>query len=150
MAHSGTLTDDSSVLTTRGISDCTALVVLTDLQNGIHRKRTLMHLQGGIPTEEMRAELKTLERALEGGGKVIFVGGELTRSPVGISSALNQVLDGQTPLLNIVKKYPASTTYATAIGIDVHPDGSYKLIDGRYPAKEFSNAQRAEIIDLLD
>lgn len=150
MAHSGTLTDDSSVLTTRGISDCTALVVLTDLQSGIYRKRTLMHLQGGIPTEEMRAELKTLERALEGGGKVIFVGGELTRSPVGISSALNQVLDGQTPLLNIVKKYPASTTYATAIGIDVHPDGSYKLIDGRYPAKEFSNAQRAEIIDLLD
>ncbi|WP_177325551.1 hypothetical protein [Pseudomonas sp. PAMC 26793] len=146
-----TTTDGRSVLSTRGLSNCTAIAVLTDFRDGIYHKRTLMHFQGGVPSDEMYTTLKQLDADLANGGKVIFLGGDLTKSPVGIGVALGQSHNEQKVLLDIVKKQPESTTIGTASGIDINPDGSYKLIEGNNNVPTvFDQNQRAQVFDMAD
>ncbi|NWA67835.1 YopT-type cysteine protease domain-containing protein [Pseudomonas reactans] len=145
-----TATDPSSIIRTRGISDCTAIAVLTDLKEGIYGKRTLMHFQGGVPSTEQYRVLKELDAALAGGGKVIFVGGDLSRSTTGLASALGQSHNGETVLLNIMKRQPASTTIATASGIDIKPDGTFDLIEGGHLPQVLDSRAKAEVFDRAD
>ncbi len=145
-----TATDPTSIIRTRGISDCTAIAVLTDLKDGIYGKRTLMHFQGGVPSTEQYRVLKALDASLAGGGKVIFVGGDLSRSTSGLASALGQTHDGETLLLNMMKRQPASTTIATASGIDIKPDGTFDLIEGGHVPQVLDSRAKAEVFDRAD
>lgn len=145
-----TATDSTSIIRTRGISDCTAIAVLTDLKEGIYGKRTLMHFQGGVPSTEQYRVLKELDASLAGGGKVIFVGGDLSRSTSGLGSALGQSHNGETVLLNIMKRQPASATIATASGIDVKPDGTFDLIEGGHVPQVLDSRAKAEVFDRAD
>jgi hypothetical protein len=53
--------------------------------------------------------------------------------------------------LDIVKKHPESTTIGTASGIDINPDGSYKLIEGNNNVPTvFDQNQRAQVFDMAD
>lgn len=142
--------DPSSILYTRGISDCTALAVLSDLKDGIYHKRTLIHLQGGVVDPTMLPLLKQLDASLANGGKVIFVGGDSARSAQGLASSLKQTLGDQQPLLNIINRHPESTVIATASGIDIKPDGTFTLIEGLHPPQVFDAAMRKEVYDRID
>ncbi|USV98485.1 hypothetical protein KUA23_15420 [Pseudomonas pergaminensis] len=142
--------DANSILYTRGISDCTALVVLTDLKDGIYHKRTLIHLQGGVADPAMLPLLKQLDASLANGGKVIFVGGDNARSAQGLASSLKQTLGDQQPLLSIINRQPQSTVIATASGIDIKPDGTFELIEGGYPPQVLDAAMKKQVYDRID
>ncbi len=144
------VTDSTTTLTTRGISDCTAMAIMTDLENGIYKKRMLMHFQGGVPSAEQYAVLKELQAPLAKGGKVIFVGGDLTRSTTGLGSALGQEYKGEHVLLNIMKKNPASASIVTASGIDIKPDGTFELIEGTQPTQVLDARAKADVYDRAD
>ena len=148
---SATVIDPTTVLTTRGISDCSAVVILSDLQNGIYGKRTLMHLNGSSLNELQSKVLRDAQASFaDGDAKLIFVGGDLNKSPVAIGSALGQEHNGETLLADIVKKHPGSITITTASGIDLNPDGTYKLIEGNYPVSEFNQSQKQAAFDFID
>ena len=130
-----TVTDPTSIISTRGIGDCSALAVLTDLKDGVYRKRTLMHFPGGTPTTEQHRVLKQLEGELDQESKVIYVGGDNVRSVPGLGIALKQSHASEQVVFNIANKYPASTTIATANRVDIKPDGSFELFEGTNPAR---------------
>ncbi|WP_112195430.1 dermonecrotic toxin domain-containing protein [Pseudomonas sp. LG1E9] len=130
---SETLEGGNAVLSTRGLSDCSALIVLTDLRNGVFQKRTLMHLLGsnvenGLGSLSASRELAKLEQSLGSDAKVIFVGGSNSKSVVGMATVLGQTVDGRQPLLDIVKKPGVSSSLASATAIDVNPDGTFQLV----------------------
>ncbi|MBO0496237.1 hypothetical protein [Pseudomonas sp. Marseille-Q1929] len=136
MGQSHTLTDRTSILKTDGLSDCSAVVVLSNLQDGIYQKRTLVHLTGSNleqPVNNARdgfAWLDEMKNDLAHGGKVIFVGGSETRSVVGVAGAIGQTdKHGRQPLLELLQRKDISATYASSVGVEVHPDGTFKLRD---------------------
>lgn len=150
MGQSHTLTDRTTVLNTQGLSDCSAVVVLTDLQDGIYQKRTLVHLTGSNLEQPVNqagdgfAWLEEMKKDLENGGKVIFVGGTDTRSVVGVAVAIGQTDRlGQQPLLELLQRKDISTTYASSAGVEVFPDGRFKLRDhdgaGVFDAKKIKD-----------
>lgn len=141
-----TVTDPTAIISTRGISDCTALAVLTDLKEGVYQKRTLMHFQGGVPTTEQQRVLKQLEGSLDQTSKVIYVGGDYVRTIPGLGIALKQGDAGEQVLFNIANKYPASTTIATANRIDIKPDGSFELFEGTNPARVLDSHAKDEVL----
>lgn len=142
--------DATSTLYTRGISDCTALAVLSDLKDGIYHKRTLIHLQGGVADPSMLPLLKQLDASLANGGKVIFVGGDNARSAQGLASSLKQTIADQQPLLDIINRQPQSTVIVTASGIDIKPDGTFELIEGGHPPQVLDAAMKREVFDRID
>ncbi len=141
-----TVTDPTSIISTRGIGDCSTLAVLTDLNDGVYRKRTLMHFPGGTPTTEQHRVLKQLEGKLDQGSKVIYVGGDNVRSIPGLGIALKQSHASEQVVFNIANKYPASTTIATANRIDIKPDGSFELFEGNNPARVLDPQAKAEVL----
>ncbi|OPA89529.1 hypothetical protein BFW86_13675 [Pseudomonas fluorescens] len=153
VAESKTLEDRTSILKTDGLSDCSALVVLTDLQDGIYQKRTLIHLNGSnldapVDRSSNAFELiRQLDESLQNGGKVIFVGGTATRSAVGVGSVLGQAnSQGGKPLLALMQKKDVSVTYASSVGVEVYPDGRFKLRDDD-GAGVFDNNKIKDILD---
>ena len=155
MGFSRTLDDSDTVLSTRGLSDCSALVVLTDLKNGVYGKRTLMHLTGsnvamGLSHGHAATELAALEQSLDGGGKVIFVGGSNSKSVVGMASVLGQEVDGRKPLLSIVQKPGVTMTLASATAIDVKPDGTFTLVTDGGTEGVFRPDKIKEVLDFID
>nr|WP_314526633.1 hypothetical protein [uncultured Pseudomonas sp.] len=142
--------DATSTLYTRGISDCTALAVLTDLKDGIYHKRTLIHLQGGVADPLMLPLLKQLDASLDDGGKVIFIGGDNARSAQGLASSLKQTVGDVQPLRDIINRQPQSTVIATASGVDIKPDGSFELIEGGYPPQILDAAMKQQVYDRID
>lgn len=148
---SATVLDTSTVLTTRGISDCTAVVILSDLKDGIYHKRTLMHLRGSSLNELQSKALRDAQASFgDGGAKLIVVGGDNTWRPYGIASVLKQEQNGETLLRNLVTQHPNSVTITTASGIDVKPNGTFELIEGNRPVSEFSQSQKREVFDFID
>ncbi|WP_456026821.1 hypothetical protein [Pseudomonas capeferrum] len=153
MAEAKTLNDPTSILSTNGLGDCSALVVLSDLHNGVYRKRTLVHLNGSNLEAPVGSEhnafalLQQLDSALENGGKVIFVGGTATRSPLMVGRVIGQVdSNGNKPLLSILQKNDVSVTYASSVGVEVYPDGNFKLRDDE-GAGVFDRSKINEILD---
>ncbi|WP_411380182.1 YopT-type cysteine protease domain-containing protein [Pseudomonas sp. MPB26] len=153
MGQSHTLTDQVSTLKTTSLSDCSALVVLSNLKDGVYQKRTLVHLTGsnlGQPvnvTSDGFAWLQQANKDLEGGGKVLFVGGTDTKSVVGVAVVIGQQGEqsGQ-PLLDLLQRKDVSVTYASSAGVEVYPDGTFKLNDND-GAGVFSQSKVKEIID---
>jgi len=153
VAEAKTLDDPTSILSTHGLGDCSALVVLTDLRNGVYHKRTLVHLNGSNLEAPVGAEhnafavLQQLDSALENGGKVIFVGGTATRSSLMVGRVVGQVdSNGNKPLLSILQKKNVSVTYASSVGVEVYPDGNFKLRDDE-GAGVFDRSKINEILD---
>ncbi len=153
VAESKTLQDQTSILKTDGLSDCSALIVLTDLKDGIYQKRTLIHLNGSnldapVDRSSNAFELiRQLDESLKSGGKVIFVGGTATRSAVGVGSVLGQAnSQGGKPLLALMQKKDVSVTYASSVGVEVYPDGRFKLRDDD-GAGVFDNNKIKDILD---
>lgn len=153
VAEAKTLDDPTSILSTHGLGDCSALVVLTDLHDGVYHKRTLVHLNGSNLEAPVGAEhnafalLQQLDSALENGGKVIFVGGTATRSSLMVGRVIGQVdSNGNKPLLSILQKKDVSVTYASSVGVEVYPDGNFKLRDDE-GAGVFDRSKINEILD---
>lgn len=148
---SATVTDPGTLLTTRGISDCSAIVILSDFKDGIYGKRTLMHLRGSSLNELQSKALKDAQASFaDGNTKLVLVGGDSARSPYGIGVTLGQEHNGETLLADLVKKHPNSITITTASGIDVNPDGTFKLIEGIHPVKELNQREKLEVFDFID
>lgn len=153
MGQSQTVTDPLSTLRTTSLSNCSALVVLSNLKDGVYRKRTLVHLTGsnlGLPVNGTRDGFAWLQQAnkdLAGGGKVLFVGGTDTKSVVGVAVVIGQQ-GGQPgqPLLDLLQRKDVSVTYASSAGVEVYPDGTFKLNDND-GAGVFSQSKVKEIID---
>ncbi|WP_135308239.1 hypothetical protein [Pseudomonas nabeulensis] len=136
MGQSQTLTDKTSHLSTNSLSDCSAVIVLSDLKDGVYQKRTLVHLTGSNleqPVNNGRngfAWVREMEENLANGGKIIFVGGTETRSVVGVATAIGQQDSlGKKPLLELLQRKDVSVTYASSGGVDVSPNGSFTLRD---------------------
>lgn len=154
MGYSHTVSDRTSVLSTRYLSDCSALAVLTDLKDGVYQTRTLMHLTGsnlelGLLDQNTYALLDTLNQSLAKGGKVVFVGGLDSHSPVGMGVVLGQEHNGQKPLLDILRKPGVETVIAGSSGIDINPDGTFKLMEDRGKGV-FDQAAIREVMDFAD
>ncbi|MFT0475799.1 hypothetical protein ACMSI6_17990 [Pseudomonas antarctica] len=135
MGYSHTAEDPHTELSTRSLTDCSALAVLTDLKDGVYQKRTLMHLTGsnlefGLFDKDAYQVLDELNTSLAKGGKVIFVGGIDSQSTVGMGVVVGQAFNGKKPLLDILKKPGVQTTIASSLGVSIKPDGSFKLIEG--------------------
>lgn len=100
MGKSRTIEDKNSVLSTDSLTDCSALVVLTDWKDGVYQKRTLMHLTGsslefGLPNEDTAQLMDDLDESLASGGKVIFVGGVNSSSRFGMGMVVGQEYNGK-------------------------------------------------------
>lgn len=153
MGQSHTLTDQTSTLRTTSLSDCSAVVVLSNLKDGVYQKRTLVHLTGSNLAQPVNsasdgfAWLKQVNKDLEGGGKVLFVGGTDTKSVVGVAVVIGQQGEqsGQ-PLLDLLQRKDVSVTYASSAGVEVYPDGTFKLNDND-GAGVFSESKVKDIID---
>lgn len=146
-----TVTDPSTLLFTRGISDCSAIVIFSDLKDGIYGKRTLMHLRGSSLNELQSKAIRDAQTSFaDGSAKLILVGGDSARSPYGISATLRQEHNGETLLADLVRKNPNSITITTASGIDVNPNGTFNLIEGNYPVKELNQRDKLEVFDFID
>ncbi|WP_455884891.1 dermonecrotic toxin domain-containing protein [Pseudomonas spelaei] len=135
MGYSHTVEDGTTVLTTRSLTDCSAVAVLTDLKDGIYQKRTLMHLTGsnlehGLLDEDAQQLVQALNRSLDKGGKVIFVGGVSSDSAVGMGVIVGQEYEGRKPLLELLKKPGVQTTIASSVGVTINPDGTFNLVEG--------------------
>lgn len=136
MGYSHTVADKTSMLSTRYLSNCSALAVLTDLKDGVYQTRTLMHLTGsnlelGLLDQNAFELLEKLNKSLDKGGKVIFVGGLDSHSTVGMGVVLGQEHNGGKPLLDILRKPGVETVIAGSSGIDINPDGTFKLMQDR-------------------
>ncbi|MBK5410704.1 hypothetical protein JFU58_19410 [Pseudomonas sp. TH34] len=132
MGNSRTIEDNNSVLSTESLTDCSALVVLTDLKDGVYQKRTLMHLTGsslefGLPNEDTAQLMDDLDQSLASGGKVIFVGGVNSSSRFGMGMVVGQEYNGKKPLLDILQKPGVETVFAGSSGVEVKPNGTFTL-----------------------
>ncbi len=134
MGNSRTIEDTNSVLSTDALTDCSALVVLTDLKDGVYQKRTLMHITGsvlefGLPNEDVAQLMDDLDKSLANGGKVIFVGGVNSSSRFGMGMVVGQEYNGKKPLLDILTKPGVETVLAGSSGIEVNPNGTFTLAE---------------------
>jgi hypothetical protein len=133
MGYSVTLHGCNTTLSTRSLSDCSALAVLSDWNGQTYGTRTLMHLTGsnlenGLADCDAFELLGKLKDSLARGGKVILVGGVNSQSDVGLAVTLGQSdRAGNQPLLNLLKIQDVSITLAGASGIDVKADGTFTL-----------------------
>jgi hypothetical protein len=153
MGQSQTLTDKTSHLSTNSLSDCSAVIVLSDLKDGVYQKRTLVHLTGSNLEQPVNSGndgftwVGEMKKDLANGGKIIFVGGTETRSVVGVASAIGQQDSlGKQPLLELLQRKDVSVTYASSSGVDVSPNGSFTLRDDD-GASVFDEKKVRDILD---
>ncbi|AOE67777.1 hypothetical protein A7317_12445 [Pseudomonas fluorescens] len=136
MGESTTLSNNHAPLSTRSLSDCSALAVLSDWNGSTYQTRTLMHLTGsnlelGLRDGNAQQLLDNLLASLNKGGRVILVGGVNTQSTQGLATVIGQTLNGQQPLNALLKERPGVTvTIASSAGITVNADGTFELIEG--------------------
>ncbi|MGU9856977.1 dermonecrotic toxin domain-containing protein [Pseudomonas sp. LF245] len=155
MGESTTLSEGNAALSTRSLSDCSALAVLTDWNGSIYQTRTLMHLTGsnlefGLLDGSTRRVLDTLQDSLKNGGKVILVGGVDTQSTQGMATVIGQTFHGQQPLKALLEERPGvSVSIASSSGVQVNADGTFTLIDGTGKGV-FSAAMVKQIFERID
>jgi len=139
MGKSATVQDDSTTLSTRWLSYCSALAVLSDWNGSTYGTRTLAHLTGsslehGLIHENVHELLGTLKDSLNHGGKVIWVGGLESQSDYQLSTSLGQEDScGRQPLMDLLNTNGVSVTIAGASGINIRPDGTFELAEGGRP-----------------
>lgn len=151
MGMSKTIQGGESTLSTRGLSDCSALAVLSGWNGKTYNTRTLMHLQGSNLEAPLNGRkgfdaVRELQASLKSGDKVILVGGSLSESKIGLATTLSQTdSSGRQPLLDLISTEGVSFEMAGASGVDVMADGSYTLVEGG--AGTVDDAMKKWIID---
>ncbi|TFY86224.1 hypothetical protein DYL61_28215 [Pseudomonas nabeulensis] len=134
MGFSETVGDLTTILSTRNLTHCSALAVLSDLKDGVYQTRTLMHLNGSLLEGGLNGNIHSLlaklDHSLAKGGKVVFVAGVDTPSNFGMGRVLGQEHNGKQPFLDILKKPGVKVVMANSSGVDIHPDGTVKLVSG--------------------
>ncbi|MGN7443374.1 dermonecrotic toxin domain-containing protein [Pseudomonas lactis] len=136
MGEATTLTSGNDVLSTRSLTDCSAIAVLTDWDGARYQTRTLMHLTGsnlelGLRGGNTQALLDRLNASLNKGGRVILVGGVNSDSLQGMATTIGQSLQGEQPLRTLLQARPGvSVTLASSLGITLNADGTFELIEG--------------------
>ncbi len=134
-----TVTDSVSVLSTTGLSDCSALIVLTDWNEHFYAKRTLIHLngsnvamglEGGRDATSLIGDLQ--KQLQQNGGKVIWVGGSLSESRTGLIISIGQTNDfGKKPILDLLNiPERKDVVIAGSSSVSVKPDGTFQLNEG--------------------
>lgn len=155
MGESVTVNEGNAPLSTRSLSDCSALAVLTDWNGSTYQTRTLLHLTGsnlefGLLDGSTRRVLDTLQGSLKNGGKVILVGGVDTQSTQGMATVIGQTFHGQQPLKTLLEERPGvSVSIASSSGVQVNADGTFTLIDGTGKGV-FSPAMIKQIFERID
>ncbi|KJF78226.1 hypothetical protein UA45_07600 [Morganella morganii] len=137
MSEMKTANDPISVLSTSGLTDCSALAVLSDWNGKIYKARTLVHIAGsnlqttlknGIDVDDLISELKD---ELVNGGKVIWVGGVNSQTNLALEMAISQDnRNNEQPILDLFNTNRVSVEIAGSKGVTVHPDGRVELMDG--------------------
>jgi hypothetical protein len=137
MGEAATVKDEDTVLSTRGLGDCSALAVLSGWNGNIYKRRTLIHLKGsslknGLNNEErIYSLLSKLEGSLADGGMVIWVAGTNSHSDVGIGMALDQQDEaGEKPFLKLLQAKGVRVVVAGSAGIKIMTDGKIELREG--------------------
>ncbi|MBO0493934.1 DUF6543 domain-containing protein [Pseudomonas sp. Marseille-Q1929] len=155
MGESVTLSEGNAPLSTRSLSDCSALAVLTDWNGSTYQTRTLLHLTGsnlefGLLDGSTRRVLDQLQDSLKNGGKVILVGGVDTQSTQGMATVIGQTFHGRQPLKALLEERPGvSVSIAGSSGVQVNADGTFTLIDGTGKGV-FSPAMIKQIFERID
>ncbi len=135
MGESTTLNLGNSALSTRSLTSCSAIAVLTDWNGSIYQNRTLMHLTGGnlemsLNGANAQALLQKLQASLSKGGHVILVGGVDSDSIQGMATTIGQTVQGKQPLRELLRERPGvNVTLASSLGITVNADGTFELIE---------------------
>ncbi len=136
MGESTTLNTSNKALSTRSLTDCSAIAVLTDWDGAHYQTRTLMHLTGsnlelGLRGGNTQALLDQLQTSLNKGGRVMLVGGVNSDSLQGMATTIGQSFQGRQPLRELLRERPGvSVTLAGSLGITIHADGTFELIEG--------------------
>ena len=130
-----TVQGDTSTLSTRYLSSCSALAVLSDWNGSAYNTRTLMHLNGsnlqhGLVHQDACEVIAALKDSLMDGGKVIWVGGVDAQSDYSLAMGLSQDAGGRQPLRDLLDTPNISTVIAGASGIDINADGTFTLTEG--------------------
>lgn len=153
-----TADDPFSLLSTRGLADCSALAVLSGWNGKYYQHRVLIHLQGSDVTYGLkRVDASEFiydwqEQLRKGGGKVIFVGGTNSESNAGLSLIIGQShFSGTKPLLDLMNMPGVSKKLAGSNGIIIRPDGTFTLKEGNGSRGLLTNEQtRAVLADAND
>ncbi|AZF21868.1 hypothetical protein C4J91_3120 [Pseudomonas sp. R3-52-08] len=138
MGRSVSLNRGHDPLATRGLSDCSALAVLTGWNGSTYQNRTLMHLTGsnlelGLNpgNSDTRALMHRLQASLDKNSHVILVAGVNSSSLQGMATTIGQTLHGEQPLRDLLIGHSgAAVTLASSTGITINADGTFKLLDG--------------------
>ncbi|KFF70630.1 hypothetical protein IW01_09505 [Pectobacterium brasiliense] len=146
-----TATDSTTVLSTYGLTSCSALIVLSDWNGNFYGDRTLVHLLGSSIIYGLKYEvdasglISDLRNKIVGGGKVIWVGGCDSESDMSLAIAIAQSNDfGERPLYELINTLGISLEISGSSQVHVYPDGTFELGeigDGRgvFTKKEIDN-----------
>ncbi|RJL50083.1 hypothetical protein D5071_14685 [Pectobacterium carotovorum] len=146
-----TVTDSTTVLSTYGLTSCSALIVLSDWNGNFYGDRTLVHLLGSSITCGLKYEvdasglISDLRNKIVGGGKVIWVGGCDSESDMSLAMAIAQSNNfGERPLYELINTLGISLEISGSSQVHVYPDGTFELGeigDGRgvFTKKEIDN-----------
>lgn len=155
MGQSTTLNTGTEALTTRSLTDCSAIAVLTDWDGARYQTRTLMHLTGsnlelGLSGGKTQALLEQLQASLSKGGRVILVGGVNSDSLQGMATTIGQSFKGGQPLRDLLRERPGvAVTLASSLGITIKADGTFELLEGTGKGI-FAQDQVREIFNRVD
>ena len=155
MGESATLNTGTEALSTRSLTDCSAIAVLADWDGTRYQTRTLMHVTGsnlelGLRDGNTQALLDQLQASLNNGGRVILVGGISSDSLQGMATTIGQSFHGAQPLRELLQARPGvSITLASSLGITLNADGTFELIEGTGKGI-FPSEQVREIFDRVD
>ncbi|AZN36471.1 hypothetical protein [Iodobacter ciconiae] len=128
--------DHTSVLSTKYLSDCSALAVCSGWNGAVYESRTLMHLTGsaldyGLIEFDVYKLLFQVKTHLKGGDKVIWVAGLDCQSNLrmGINIAQMSRTKNQ-PILELLQMNGIEVEIAGSDAVTIFPDGSFRLGEG--------------------
>lgn len=121
--------DNDTVLHTSGLSDCSAIIVMSGWNGRYYEKRSLAHLMGGCLTNGFSNRnsdsfLASLRKDLKDGGEIILVNGSNAQTNCGISIVLGQMYAGKYPLVELISNEKVSCKIVCSNFVEAHPDGN--------------------------
>ncbi|MGZ0718700.1 hypothetical protein [Pseudomonas palleroniana] len=129
MGQSVTLNGESEdILSTCGLTECSALALLSKWNGTTYGKRTLMHLIGGVLTDNAYEILESFKRSLSSHDKIIWVGGSHSHSTICLAMSIGQTdISSNAPLLYLLKHSGISKIVAGSSSIAIRPNGNFEL-----------------------
>lgn len=135
MGKSVSLIGGDAVLSTSGLSDCSALAILSNWNGHTYHRRTLMHLVGsslerGLWGIDVYSVISRLKTSLSAGGKIILVGGLSSQSNCGLALTIGQSTNSDSmPLADLLRTKNVSIVMAGASSVSISPNGEFDLLD---------------------